>query len=149
MHAATRRQTMDTTTFAKKLHELHLPDNDVSRKHARLAWKEEAGAYHVRDLNSTNGVKLNGVRIKPYEEAPLAKGDKIELGQSTFEIRLKDAVVYKWQAEDATKRELARRKAEEAKRRKWEEDKAKRKKFEEAFLRSVGVPEAAAAAESD
>ena len=67
--ATVGRMTIPTPTFAKKLHELHLPDNDVSRKHARLAWKEEAGAYHVRDLNSTNGVKLNGVRIKPYEEA--------------------------------------------------------------------------------
>eukprot|EP01046_Picozoa_sp_COSAG06_P074742 COSAG06_NODE_23009_length_705_cov_1.506601_1_plen_226_part_01 len=106
------RMAIPTPTFAKKIHELHLPDNDVSRKHAKIEWDDAAGAYRIRDLNSTNGVRVNGVRIAAYAEAALAAGDRLELGQSVFDVRTKQATVYKWQKRLASRREVAHRKAE-------------------------------------
>lgn len=42
----------------------------ISREHVRI--EQEAGLYMVRDLGSTNGTFVNGVRIK---ESPLSDGD--------------------------------------------------------------------------
>jgi predicted component of type VI protein secretion system len=61
-----------------------LDDVNVSRHHAEV--RPSGGSWIVRDLGSTNGVKVNGRRI----EAPqsLRSGDAIELGLSrlTFEL---------------------------------------------------------------
>ena len=84
----------------------------MSRKHAKIEFSAATGRYVIRDLNSTNGVKVNGEKILAYEEAALKKGDRLQLGQSVFEVRLKQATVYAWEREKASRREDAHRKAE-------------------------------------
>ena len=59
-------------------------DANVSRKHAEI--RPSGGSWTVRDLGSTNGVKVNGRRIDGAQS--LKPGDVIELGtsQATFEL---------------------------------------------------------------
>jgi hypothetical protein len=56
-----------------------LSDQNVSRKHAEV--RPSGGSWIVRDLGSTNGVKVNGRRITGAQS--LKPGDSIELGTST------------------------------------------------------------------
>jgi hypothetical protein len=62
--------------------DLVLDDPNVSRRHAEL--RREDGGWAVRDLGSTNGIKLNGQRSRGGRLTP---GDEITLGLSrlTFE----------------------------------------------------------------
>ena len=53
-----------------------LTDGSVSRRHAKLEFKD--GAWQVQDLNSVNGTFVNGVRIA--EPVPLASGDALRIG---------------------------------------------------------------------
>jgi hypothetical protein len=59
-------------------------DTNVSREHVQL--RRRPNGWTVRDLGSTNGTKLNGVRVEG--EQILANGDVIMLGaiKVTFEI---------------------------------------------------------------
>ena len=59
-------------------------DTNVSREHAQL--RRRPNGWTIRDLGSTNGTKLNGVRVEG--EQMLANGDVIMLGamKVTFEI---------------------------------------------------------------
>ena len=59
-------------------------DANVSRKHAEI--RPSGGSWTVRDLGSTNGVKVNGRRVEGPQS--LKPGDVIELGtsQATFEL---------------------------------------------------------------
>ena len=59
-------------------------DPNVSRKHAEV--RPSGGSWIVRDLGSTNGVKVNGRRITAPQS--LRRGDVIELGtaRATFEL---------------------------------------------------------------
>jgi hypothetical protein len=63
-----------------------LDDANVSRKHAEV--RPSGGSWTVRDLGSTNGVKVNGRRLDPSRPQSLKRGDVIELGTSraTFEL---------------------------------------------------------------
>ena len=59
-------------------------DTNVSREHAQL--RRRPNGWTLRDLGSTNGTKLNGVRVEG--EQLLANGDIIMFGaiKATFEI---------------------------------------------------------------
>jgi Protein of unknown function (DUF3662)/FHA domain len=59
-------------------------DPNVSRRHAEV--RPSGGSWIVRDLGSTNGVKVNGRRIQGPQS--LRPGDTIELGTArvTFEL---------------------------------------------------------------
>ena len=57
--------------------DLVLTDHTVSRRHAVV--EEKADGYVIRDLNSTNGTFLDGVRVR---EAYLTPGSVIRLGQT-------------------------------------------------------------------
>jgi hypothetical protein len=59
-------------------------DPNVSRRHAEV--RPSGGSWIVRDLGSTNGVKVNGRRIQGPQS--LRTGDTIELGTArvTFEL---------------------------------------------------------------
>jgi hypothetical protein len=63
-----------------------IDDANVSRKHAEV--RPSGGSWIVRDLGSTNGVKVNGRRVDPSRAQSLKRGDVIELGTSraTFEL---------------------------------------------------------------
>jgi pSer/pThr/pTyr-binding forkhead associated (FHA) protein len=58
-----------------KSNDLVLTDSSVSREHAELI--RSAAGYLVRDLGSTNGVLVNGSRVR---EQPLKAGDRILFG---------------------------------------------------------------------
>ncbi len=57
-----------------------LADQNVSRRHAEV--RPSGGSWIVKDLGSTNGVKVNGRRIQGPQS--LKPGDTIELGTSTI-----------------------------------------------------------------
>lgn len=59
-------------------------DTNVSREHVQL--RRRANGWTLRDIGSTNGTKLNGVRVEG--EQTLTNGDVIMLGaiRVTFEI---------------------------------------------------------------
>jgi hypothetical protein len=57
--------------------DIQLADANVSRRHAEL--RQEGAAYWIVDLDSTNGLEVNGKRVK---RAKLAEGDTITLGST-------------------------------------------------------------------
>ena len=58
-----------------------IPDSFVGRHHLQLI-KDEAGAYFVRDLDSTNGTFVNGQRIQG--EVAVDEQDVIRIGNTTL-----------------------------------------------------------------
>lgn len=56
--------------------EIRLPFPDISGIHAQLTFRD--GYWYVRDLNSTNGVKVNGVRVL---EKLLHPRDELSIGR--------------------------------------------------------------------
>jgi FhaA, N-terminal domain/FHA domain len=57
--------------------DIQLADANVSRRHAEL--RQEGASYWVVDLGSTNGMEVNGKRVK---RAKLDDGDRITLGST-------------------------------------------------------------------
>jgi hypothetical protein len=62
--------------------DIQLPDPNVSRRHAEV--RQEGAAYWVIDLDSTNGMEVNGRRQK---RAKLRQGDRITLGSTELVFR--------------------------------------------------------------
>lgn len=62
---------------------VRIPTEGVSRYHARL-WLNPDGAWIVSDQGSTNGVKLNGVRIT--SDRTLVEGDLLEIGDQMIRV---------------------------------------------------------------
>lgn len=60
-----------------------LGDKSVSKQHAELAF--EHGSWLVRDLDSSNGVLVNG---EPTDAVALKTGDQVRLGRLNFEFSL-------------------------------------------------------------
>lgn len=56
----------------------------VSRKHAVLEMGDKY--ITVTDLNSTNGTKLNGMKLTPYHRRVLRNGDEVILGNLAMKI---------------------------------------------------------------
>lgn len=65
--------------------EILLQDPSVSRPHARL--KKHGSQWHITDLSSSNGTRINNKPLNPDKEAALQDGDKIELGGSILLFR--------------------------------------------------------------
>jgi pSer/pThr/pTyr-binding forkhead associated (FHA) protein len=63
--------------------DLRLALPDVSRRHCRFLFQH--GHWKVIDLDSTNGVFVNGERM---HEATLYDGDQVRLGSFVFAVRL-------------------------------------------------------------
>jgi FhaA, N-terminal domain/FHA domain len=62
--------------------DIQLPDPNVSRRHAEV--RQEGAAYWAIDLDSTNGMEVNGHRLK---RAKLRQGDRITLGSTELVFR--------------------------------------------------------------
>jgi predicted component of type VI protein secretion system len=60
---------------------LALPD--VSRRHCRFVYRDRR--WHVYDLNSLNGIFVNGERV---QQAVLVDHDLVRIGGLTFEVEL-------------------------------------------------------------
>lgn len=57
--------------------DVRLDDPNVSRRHAEL--RQQGTSYWIIDLDSTNGVEVNGARL---ERAKLDDGDKVTVGET-------------------------------------------------------------------
>jgi pSer/pThr/pTyr-binding forkhead associated (FHA) protein len=63
--------------------DLRFEDSEMSSQHAVL---EFTGAgFRICDLGSTNGTRVNG---KPVQAHDLETGDRLELGQHVFRVRV-------------------------------------------------------------
>lgn len=60
--------------------DLPLNHREISRQHMRITWNGEEDAYYVEDLNSSNGVWLNEVRLVTRVQHQIDIGDTIRLG---------------------------------------------------------------------
>jgi hypothetical protein len=66
--------------------DLHLPSRYVSRHHAAILQMEQ-GHYYIVDLNSANGVLVNG---KSVSNSPLLNGDVLSLGPFRINVELNE-----------------------------------------------------------
>ena len=85
-HGKEIRHKIDSLPFTigklKDMSNLYLPDNTVSRLHARIF--EEDGKLYILDLGSTNGTYLNGISINQEEKFLLEAGDELKIGKTEF-----------------------------------------------------------------
>ena len=65
--------------------EIVLDDSSVSRRHAEVRYGDEG--WHVRDLESTNGTYVNGVRVGPGDQ-PLKPRDIVQFGKVAVIVEL-------------------------------------------------------------
>ncbi len=66
--------------------DIRLPLPDVSRRHARFVFA--GGHWHVFDLNSLNGIYVNGQRVT---ESVLCHRDVVRIGSYCLEVDLETA----------------------------------------------------------
>jgi adenylate cyclase len=64
--------------------DITLLDDGISREHALILLDPEDWLYVVEDLQSTNGTKVNGKRVRSAE---LNDGDEIQVGLTRFLFR--------------------------------------------------------------
>ena len=62
---------------------IQVVDENVSRRHAMISWSGDDAAHILKDLNSQNGVTVNG---KAVQERKLSIGDRILIGNTDLEI---------------------------------------------------------------
>jgi pSer/pThr/pTyr-binding forkhead associated (FHA) protein len=74
--------------------DIQIPSRKISRRHCCIAQVNDH--LVIRDLCSTNGIRINGVRV---HEGNLNSGDELTIGNFKYEVRLTD------QAEPAPKGE--------------------------------------------
>jgi diguanylate cyclase (GGDEF)-like protein len=68
--------------------EIQVDDPSISRRHCLLLHRE--GRLHLEDLESRNGTRVNGVKVK---SAQLSDGDRLQVGSNTvFQVRFVDEV---------------------------------------------------------
>lgn len=63
--------------------DITLLDEGISREHAIVLFDAETARYEIEDLDSTNGTRVNGRRIR---SAVLESGDEIQIGHTLFEF---------------------------------------------------------------
>jgi pSer/pThr/pTyr-binding forkhead associated (FHA) protein len=66
--------------------DITLLDEGISREHALILRDEATCSFTIEDLQSTNGTKVNGKRVR---SAVLADGDAIEVGHTRFRFDLR------------------------------------------------------------
>jgi putative nucleotidyltransferase with HDIG domain len=69
--------------------EIVLDDSSVSRKHAEVRSALD-GIWTVRDLHSTNGTYVNGVRVPPGQDHPLKARDVVQFGKIAVMVELSE-----------------------------------------------------------
>ena len=65
--------------------DLVLLDAAVSKRHMRIVWKD--GEFHIQDLNSTHGTRLNDQSVRA---TTLSDFDKVQIGAVTLVIEIDD-----------------------------------------------------------
>jgi diguanylate cyclase (GGDEF)-like protein len=86
---------------------LCLPEPEVSRRHARLTIAPDQASVELWDLGSTNGVFVNGRRVKadpePYR---LSAEDVLRVGSHAFKLKHLDALERDYHRDMATRSSL-------------------------------------------
>ena len=67
--------------------DITLLDENISREHSIILRECETGIYSIEDLQSTNGMKVNGKRVR---SANLQHEDQIEIGHTRFRFLLRE-----------------------------------------------------------
>jgi hypothetical protein len=75
---------IDVVVGRSRSADARVADPGVSGHHARLR-RNERGGWSVADLSSTNGTFVNGDHVGS-RDVPLAEGDELRLGTSTFQV---------------------------------------------------------------
>jgi two-component system cell cycle response regulator len=65
--------------------DITLLDEGISREHALILFDDDTPGYIIEDLQSTNGTKVNGKRVR---SASLVEGDEIQVGETIFRFVL-------------------------------------------------------------
>jgi len=65
--------------------DITLLDEGISREHAIIECDEDEAGFSIEDLQSTNGTKVNGKRVRTCQ---LADGDEVWIGQTRFRFSL-------------------------------------------------------------
>ena len=73
-----------TTIGSMKGNTIVISDGSVSRRHAAI--KIDQMRYEVADMNSTNGILVNGQRV---HKVFLKDGDQIQIGSTVLQFNLK------------------------------------------------------------
>lgn len=71
--------------------DVQLEDQFASRRHAEIRWIDNA--YQVHDLNSKNGVYVNGARLAPGSTAWLEDGAELQFAGTHFRFHDPSATV--------------------------------------------------------
>src|SRR5687767_5222816 len=74
----------EITIGRKEGNTIRLTERNVSRKHARLV--KASGSVLIEDLDSYNGIRVNGTRIQG--RVPVAETDRIQIGDYLLELKL-------------------------------------------------------------
>jgi pSer/pThr/pTyr-binding forkhead associated (FHA) protein len=74
----------EITIGRKEGNTIRLTERNVSRKHARIV--KSNGSVVVEDLDSYNGVKVNGTRIQG--RVPVNESDRIQIGDYLLELKV-------------------------------------------------------------
>jgi signal transduction histidine kinase len=69
-----------TTLVGRESRQLPLTDNTVSRRHCELIYNTDDGEWTLRDLGSSNGSYVNGMRI--VGKHALKLGDQVRVGRT-------------------------------------------------------------------
>ncbi|MEA2013371.1 MAG: FHA domain-containing protein [Verrucomicrobiota bacterium] len=56
-----------------------IPSNTISRSHAKVLFSN--GEYYIEDMNSTNGIYVNSMKVK---RCVLRDGDTFQVGEADF-----------------------------------------------------------------
>ena len=67
--------------------DITLLDENISREHSIILRDSETGTYSIEDLQSTNGTKVNGKRVR---SADLQHEDEIEIGHTQFRFLIRE-----------------------------------------------------------
>lgn len=79
----------EITVGRKEGNTIRLTERNVSRQHARIVRKN--GTIAIEDLNSYNGVRVNGSRIQGL--VGLSVSDRVQIGDYIIEIKAENGVV--------------------------------------------------------
>jgi pSer/pThr/pTyr-binding forkhead associated (FHA) protein len=63
-----------------------LLDENISREHSIIVFDPEDNSYTIEDLQSTNGTKVNGKKIRSSD---LSDADEIEIGHTRFRFMIR------------------------------------------------------------
>jgi pSer/pThr/pTyr-binding forkhead associated (FHA) protein len=64
--------------------DIRLPDSSVSGQHCELNFRD--GCWYVRDLESTNGTRVNNVRIQARKWTMLRANDEITIAKARYRV---------------------------------------------------------------